>query len=90
MLCLGGAAGTQSALADDTRDRGAPHLDTPCPFFKSPVLLADVVVDPVTRPVVHERLAAILADQRRAGRLAQTLYNPRAPPRTAGMIGLRA
>ena len=90
VLCLDGAAGTQSSLADDTRDRGVPHLDTPCPFFNSPVLLADAVIDPVTRPVVHDRLVAILADQRRAGRLSRTPYNPRAPPRTTGMIGLRA
>lgn len=56
------------------------HLNTPCPFFKSPLALTDIVIAPQAQNLVFSRVVRVFDDMRvEAGNLPGG-YNPRAPP----------
>ncbi|WP_454267618.1 hypothetical protein [Roseovarius sp. MBR-51] len=57
-----------------------PHLNTPCPFFKSKVALTDLVIAPVARDLSFSRVVRVYDDMRAAAGDLPAGYSPRAPP----------
>ncbi|EAQ24113.1 hypothetical protein ROS217_11251 [Roseovarius sp. 217] len=60
-----------------------PHLNTPCPFFKSQVALTDLAIAPVARDLSFSRVVRVYGDMRAAVGDLPTGYSPRAPPLVA-------
>lgn len=69
------------ALTPETaQDHDGPHLNTPCPFFKSPVALADVTIEPTAQNLSFSRVVRVYDDRRAEAGALPVGYNPRAPP----------
>ncbi|MBW4974867.1 hypothetical protein KZZ08_14630 [Roseovarius mucosus] len=58
----------------------SPHLNTPCPFFKSPVVLMDVTIALIAREHSFSRVVRVYDDMRAAVDDLPIAYSPRAPP----------
>jgi len=79
-LCLyADAAPSEAAETED-----AHHLSTPCPFFKSPVALADAAPDPAARIVAFSRLAPLTDAACPEAQAPVAAYSARAPPPLGG------
>ena len=84
-LALGGelclyATGDPATTAQQD---GAPHLTAPCPFFKSPLALPDIVYDSAARDVTFSRLSPVTGVPATDAQAPRADYNPRAPPQAA-------
>lgn len=79
-LCLieehPGALTTPAAEAEHS----GPHLNTPCPFFKSQATLTDVAITPEARDISFSRVVRVFDDMRVAAGDLPAGYSPRAPP----------
>jgi hypothetical protein len=89
-LALGGDLCLFEDASARAGDGNGPHLTSPCPFFKSPVVLTEITTDADPHEANVSRLWQGLAEQR-AGRDAPwTAYQSRAPPLVAGEVLARA
>lgn len=81
-LALGGALCLYAtgAPSETTQDQGGPHLTSPCPFFKSPIALPEIVNDSVARIVTYSRLTPVAAMPATVQQAPRAAYSPRAPP----------
>ena len=61
-------------------DHDGPHLNTPCPFFKSQAALTDVTIAPIAREHRFSRVVRMFDDMRAAAGDLPAGYSPRAPP----------
>ena len=68
-----------------SQDHDTPHLTSPCPFFKSPLALPDIVTDSAARIVAFSRLTPIDAGPATDAQGPRAAYSSRAPPR--GWLG---
>ncbi|MFU8777720.1 MAG: hypothetical protein ACNA7M_08620 [Roseovarius sp.] len=79
-LCLvedrPGARDTPAAAAEHDR----PHLNTPCPFFKSQATLTEASIAPEARNLRFSRVVHVFGDMRVAAGDLPAGYSPRAPP----------
>ncbi|MAO00489.1 MAG: hypothetical protein CMN18_05120 [Roseovarius sp.] len=79
-LCLveehPGALSTPAAEAE----HDGPHLNTPCPFFKSQAALTEVRIAPEARHFSFSRVVRVFDDMRAAAGDLPAGYSPRAPP----------
>jgi len=75
-LCLY-AVGAPSETAEQ---EDGPHPGTPCPFFKSPATLTDMVPDPAARIVAFSRLAPFTDAACPEAQAPAIAYSARAPP----------
>ncbi|MDZ7710780.1 MAG: hypothetical protein U5K36_12490 [Roseovarius sp.] len=69
--------------AETAQQDGAPHLTSPCPFFKSPLALAGIVTDATARIVSFSPLAPVTSVPASDAQAPRAAYSPRAPPRVA-------
>tara|TARA_Y100001933_G_scaffold175957_1_gene174423 strand:+ start:2198 stop:2641 length:444 start_codon:yes stop_codon:yes gene_type:complete len=83
-LCL--VEDAPSASGDET----GPHLGSPCPFFKSPIDLPEIVADAEPRDAAASHVRPGLVARRAASDAPRALYRPRAPPVPAGEVLARA
>ena len=79
-LCL--VEAEQPAAAQDSDPL---HLTSPCPFFKSPLALPDIVTESAARIVAFSRLTPIGAGPATDAQGPRAAYSSRAPPR--GWLG---
>ena len=83
-LCLVEEYPAQPGPAESAHDHDGPHLSTPCPFFKSPVALADAVPGPAVRNVAFSRLAPLTDAACPEAQAPVAAYSARAPPPITG------
>ena len=79
-LCLVEDHAAEPGPTEAAHDHDGPHLGTPCPFFKSPAALTDIVVDPAARIVAFSCITARTDVPRAAAQAPCAAYSPRAPP----------
>ncbi len=82
VIALGGALCLYAvgAPSDTAEQEDRPHLNAPCPFFKSPVTLTDTGPDPAARIVAFSRLAPLSDAGCPEAQAPVAAYNARAPP----------
>lgn len=73
---LPGALNTPAAEAD----HDGPHLNTPCPFFKSQAALTDVIIAPEALDIRFSHVVRVFDDMRAAAGDLPAGYSSRAPP----------
>ncbi len=78
-LCVtsGQLATTSQATAEVET---SPHLNTPCPFFKSPALENSCAIDPTARAMAFTQIVMRHHDMRVAAGDLPAAYSSRAPP----------
>jgi len=89
-LALGGGLCLFEDASARAGDENGPHLTSPCPFFKSPVDLPEIVTDAEPHDAVVSHLRLGLVAQRSASDAPRASYQSRAPPFMAGEVLARA